>query len=159
MSTYTDVGDDGMEAGDREPKRWVLRCWELRLERRRSRDGLARLVLDVMCRNSTGEVVDEFMAAVSAAVAAGGDAREMRGEDGALALRFEESWERVAMVDDSRREVDGGEKVEVITARTRLAARGSCSSSITYLDHLLYLITYLFPSPSLCAQSYWLPVS
>ncbi len=113
MSTYTDVGDDGMEAGDRAPKRWVLRSWELRLERRRSRDGLARLVLDVMCRNSTGEVVEEFIAADSAAVAAGGEAREMRGEEGAL--RFEESWERVAMVDDSRREVDGGEKVEVIT--------------------------------------------
>lgn len=132
MSTYTDVGDDGIEAGDREPKRWVLRCWELRLERRRSRDGLARLVLDVMCRNSTGEVVDEFMAADSAAVAAGGDAREMRGEDGALRLRFGESWERVAMVDDSRREVDGGERVEGITAAAHAPLQLSTSTSITF---------------------------
>ena len=30
VETYTDVGDDGIEAGEREPKRCVLRCWELR---------------------------------------------------------------------------------------------------------------------------------
>lgn len=63
--TYTDVGDEGIEAGEREPRRWVRRSCELRFESLRSRDGLAaRLVADVMCRSSAGESVP-FMAGAS----------------------------------------------------------------------------------------------
>ena len=63
--THTDVGEEGMDAGEREPRRWVRRCCELWLESLRSRDGLAaRLVADVMCRSSAGESVP-FMAGAS----------------------------------------------------------------------------------------------
>ena len=54
--TYTDVGDEGIDAGEREPRRCVLRCCELRFESLRSRDGVVRLVAEVMCRNSAGVV-------------------------------------------------------------------------------------------------------
>lgn len=146
MTTYTDVGDDGIELGEREPKRWVRRCWELRLERRRSREGLARLVLDVMCRNSAGEEVVEFIVADS--VAAEWEAREMRGEEGAL--RFEESWERVAMVDDSRREVDGGEKVEVYYTALQLSLsrrfrNARLSTSPALFDYLPFTTSAFVP--------------
>ena len=30
VDTHTDVGDDGIDAGEREPKRCVRRCCELR---------------------------------------------------------------------------------------------------------------------------------
>lgn len=64
VATYTDVGDDGIDAGDRDPRRCVRRCWELRFESLRSRDGL-RFVADVMCRNSAGERVVPFMTGAS----------------------------------------------------------------------------------------------
>ena len=72
--THTDVGEEGMDAGEREPRRWVRRCCELWLESLRSREGLARLVAEVMCLSSAGEVVDPFMA--------GGLASAGRGERG-----------------------------------------------------------------------------
>lgn len=115
------------------------------MDRRRSRDGLARLVLDVMCRNSAGEGVVEFIVAES--VGAEWEASERRGDEGAL--RFEESWERVAMVDDSRREVDGGEKVEVYyTLRTLRNSRFLVDSEMPDYQHRLpYLTTYHLRSP------------
>lgn len=53
VRTYTEVGLDGMEAGEREPRRCVRICWELRFETLRSREGV-RLVEEVMCRRSVG---------------------------------------------------------------------------------------------------------
>ena len=45
--TYTEVGDEGIELGEREPTRWVRRCWEVRFERRCSLTGLAKLPFEV----------------------------------------------------------------------------------------------------------------
>ena len=70
--TYTDVGDEGIDAGEREPRRCVLRCCELRFESLRSRDGVVRLVAEVMCRNSAGVV--PFM--VGASGVSGGEEEE-----------------------------------------------------------------------------------
>jgi len=44
----TEVGDEGIEAGDREPRRPVRRCCDVRFESLFSLVVLARLVADVM---------------------------------------------------------------------------------------------------------------
>ena len=53
--TYTEVGEEGIEEGEREPTLCVRRCCELRFDNFRSRVGLARFELEVMCRRSVGE--------------------------------------------------------------------------------------------------------
>ena len=53
--TYTEVGDEGIDAGDREPRRLVRRCCDVLLESRCSLVGLARLELEVIWRRSVGE--------------------------------------------------------------------------------------------------------
>lgn len=45
---WTEVGEEGIEEGEREPRRCVRRSWELRLESLRSRAGFTRLVLEVI---------------------------------------------------------------------------------------------------------------
>lgn len=62
--TYTDVGDEGMEEGEREPTRCVRRCWELRFDSLRSRVGLARLELEMIWRRSVGERLLEIEVSV-----------------------------------------------------------------------------------------------
>ena len=61
MRTYTDVGEEGIDAGEREPRRCVRRCCELWLESLRSREEGMRLVAEVMCLNSAGEALIPFM--------------------------------------------------------------------------------------------------
>lgn len=59
---YTDVGDEGMDEGEREPRRWVRRSCELRLDILRSRAGLARFVFEVIWRSSAAGVEDGSVA-------------------------------------------------------------------------------------------------
>lgn len=47
--TYTEVGDDGIDAGDFEPTRCVRRCCDVRLE---SLFGLVKRVFEVTWRSS-----------------------------------------------------------------------------------------------------------
>lgn len=51
--TYTDVGDEGIDPGEREPKRPVRRCCDVRCESRCSFGGaLERFAFEVTCRRS-----------------------------------------------------------------------------------------------------------
>ena len=50
--TYMEVGDEGIEAGEREPKRCVRRCCEARFARRFSLGGLGNVVFELVWRSS-----------------------------------------------------------------------------------------------------------
>lgn len=66
-----------MDAGEREPRRCVRRCWELWLESLRSREEGTRLVAEVMCLNSAGEMVVPFMAGGCVSAGRGVEAGEV----------------------------------------------------------------------------------
>ena len=49
---YTEVGDEGIDAGEREPRRPVRRCWEALWESLCSFGAVERFALEVTCRSS-----------------------------------------------------------------------------------------------------------